>query len=313
MTAGASSRPWLPAARIVNVEGRGEFFVRHHRRVGATGPTILLVHGWMASADTQFFAAYPALAERFSFVGIDLVGHGRGPRSLEPFTLERAADDVAGVLAVLGLDSVIAVGYSMGGPVAMLLGRRHPEVVVGLVLQATALEWNASLRDRLGWRLLRVLGRVLRSRRLERMLSHGFARLLGPGHPAAAYRDWLIAETLRNDPSVMVEAGRAIAVYDATTWASRLAVPTASLITTHDRLVKPFRQRALAALVGATVAELPADHLGALTNGVEYTQRTLELIDEVRAQVSAADTGDRAAAPSSWLATDSTTATNSTS
>ena len=62
------------------------------------------------------------------------------------FRLEDCADDVAALLDVVGVDRLIAVGYSMGGAVAQLLWRRHPERVRGLVLCATAAQFNGPLQ-----------------------------------------------------------------------------------------------------------------------------------------------------------------------
>ena len=93
-------------------------------------------------------------------VAIDHRGHGRGIRSRRRFHLSDCADDAAALVAELGLDRVIAVGYSMGGPIAQLLWRRHREVVGGLVLCATsrtfasraAVAHNTSPAPRCGWR-----------------------------------------------------------------------------------------------------------------------------------------------------------------
>ena len=121
--------PWLPAGRVIRIDGRGELFVRVHEHPDRTAPTVLLLHGWTASSDLQFFTAYEALAERYSFVGIDHRGHGRGLRSPTPFRLEDAADDAAAVIRELGVAPVVAVGYSMGGPISLHLARRHRELV----------------------------------------------------------------------------------------------------------------------------------------------------------------------------------------
>ena len=87
--------PWLPEGRTVQVPGRGEAFARIHRHADPAAPTLLLLHGWTASGDLQFFTAYEALAERYSFVAVDHHGHGRGLRNSTPFSLEAAADDAA--------------------------------------------------------------------------------------------------------------------------------------------------------------------------------------------------------------------------
>ena len=76
--------PGLPEGSIALLPGRGEVFYRHHRGDPSL-PTLLLLHGWTASADLQWFTAYEQLAERYSFVAVDHRGHGRGLRSDEPF------------------------------------------------------------------------------------------------------------------------------------------------------------------------------------------------------------------------------------
>jgi len=106
--------PWLPEGRIVSVPDRGEFFVRHFQHSDPSAPTLLLLHGWTASSDVQFFTAYEELAQHYSFVGIDHRGHGRGIRPTRTFSLEECADDAAAVVRALGIKRVITVGYSMG-------------------------------------------------------------------------------------------------------------------------------------------------------------------------------------------------------
>jgi len=150
---------------MVRIEVRCEFFVRRHRHrhPDPDAPTVLLLHGCTASGDLQFFTAYEALAEMCSFVAIDHQGHRRGLRSPGPFTFETVADDAMIVVRALGIERAIVVGYSMGGPLTLNLARRHLGFVRGMVVQATALEWRARLRERLGWKPLPLMGSAMRS------------------------------------------------------------------------------------------------------------------------------------------------------
>ncbi len=273
--------PWMPQGRILSLDGRGEFFIREHRHADPTAPTVILLHGWTASSDLQFFTAYEALAERCSFIGIDHRGHGRGLRSPDPFTLEDAADDAAAVLRELGDTNVVAIGYSMGGPISMLLARRHPDLVAGLITQATALEWNATLRERLQWRWLPALGAALRSRIAGRFMKRFLEKMLADGHALQQYIPWLRGESQRADIGTVVEAGKALGSYDATAWASSLDLPAAMLITTNDRLVRPRKQRALAKALGAEVREIATDHLGPWEQPDQFASATLELLSLV--------------------------------
>jgi pimeloyl-ACP methyl ester carboxylesterase len=281
--------PWLPPGRTVRVPG-GEVFARIHRHPDPTRPTLLLLHGWTASADLQFFTAYETLAGWCSFIAVDHRGHGRGLRTARPFELDDAADDAAAVVRAvtpeLGASQVITVGYSMGGPVSLLLARRHPELVAGLVVQATALEWRATRAERVRWKTVRLIGPVLRSWAYPRWLRFGLAKLLGPHHELQRFVPWLEAETRRSDPLAIVHAGRSLSRYDARPWASSLGVPAAAVITTHDHLVLPRKQRDLAAALGARVFELHGDHLAAWERPVPFANATLLAVQHVANEVS---------------------------
>jgi len=277
--------PQLPEGSIVCLEGRGEVFIRRHVHPDPNAPTVLLLHGWTASVDLQFIAAYEQLAQVCSFVGLDHRGHGRGLRTFERYELEDVADDAAALCRALELPPVIAVGYSMGGPITMHLARRHPDLVAGIVLQATALEWRATWRERIAWRFVPLFGTAIRSWVQPHVLRKGVARMVPDESPLAPYRDWLAAETNRNDPRVIVEAGKALSRHDARPWASSLDVPAASLISTRDRLVKPRKQRSLARAVGATTLEVPMDHLGSIEQPDDFAAATVELVGHIASQL----------------------------
>ena len=273
--------PWMPPAEIVRVEGRGEFFVRRHQHPDADAPTVMLLHGWTASADLQFFTAYAELAERYSFIGIDHRGHGRGLRTLDSFAFDEVADDHVAVARQLGIDRVVVVGYSMGGPISLTISRRHPGFVSGIVVQATALEWLETRRERLRWRFLPVLGSLLRSRWYPAFLHGSLPRLIPTDHELTPYLGWLEAEIQRGNSRTITEAGRALSSFDARGWARDLGLPAGSLITTKDRLVRPRKQRALAAALGAEIRELPGDHGAPWEEPRQFSSLTVELVNEV--------------------------------
>lgn len=281
MTYPAMMIPWLPEGRTVLLPGRGETFARIHRHPDPTAPTLLLLHGWTASADLQFFTAYEALAEHYSFVALDHRGHGRGLRTTRPFQLEDAADDAAALVRELGLGPVVTVGYSMGGPISLHLAHRHPDLVSAIVVQATALEWRATLFERARWKTVRLLGPIMRSWAYPRALRWAIARLLGVGHEMTPFVPWLESETRRGDSLAIVQAGRALGRYDARPWAPTLGKPAAALITTRDRLVPPRKQRELAAALGAVEVELDGDHLVPLELPRAFGAATLAVVDAV--------------------------------
>jgi pimeloyl-ACP methyl ester carboxylesterase len=278
--------PWLPEGRTVHLPGRGETFARVHRHADPSAPTLLLLHGWTASADLQFFTAYEALAEHYSFVAIDHRGHGRGIRASAHFTLEDAADDAASLVRVLGISQVVTVGYSMGGPISLILANRHPDLVSGVVVEATALEWRATRLERWRWKTVRLIGPLLRSWAYPSWLRMGFRRLLGAEHELVPFVPWIEAEMRRGDTLAIVQAGRSLGRYDARPWASSIGVPAAALITTADHLVKPSKQRALARALHAVEVDVAGDHLVPWERPGAFSQATLAAVDHVTGRAS---------------------------
>jgi 3-oxoadipate enol-lactonase len=281
-TGGAPVPPAVPPGGVLNLAGRGEVFVRDSGGMSA-GPVVLLLHGWTASADINFFPVYASLAESYRVIALDLRGHGRGMRSMEPFSLEDCADDAAAVLVQLGIGQAIVVGYSMGGPVGLLLARRHPERVAALVMQATALEWQRAPRERAVWRLLPLLDLGLRFGAGAIFVERVLRQAAGEDPELHRYLPWLAAEFRRATPRDLVAAGHALSRYDARPWAGQLDVPAAMLVTTRDRLVHPAKQRELAEVLRAAVLEIDADHDAPLANGGEYAKLTRLAVDEVAA------------------------------
>lgn len=272
--------PPLPPARIVNVPGRGEMLVREQD--GPPGaPVVLLLHGWTASADLNWWAVYDSLRDIARVVAVDHRGHGRGIRSEEIFTLEAAADDAAALLDVLGIDDVTAVGYSMGGPISMLLWHRHPARVAALVFEATALEWRATAGERLLWKTMGFVERFFRSSRSTSVVDRALREAAEVQPELAAHRAWLKAEVGRGDPREIADAGRALGNYDARPFASDVDVPVAVVVTTKDRLVRPSKQRALAKATGATTFELEADHDACWINGPAFATVTHAAVTSV--------------------------------
>lgn len=274
--------PALPPASLVTVPGRGELFVRRAGRE-TEGVPVLLLHGWMASADLNWFRVYDALAPHHQVLALDHRGHGRGLRAPQRFTLEDCADDAAALLRHLGVGPVVAVGYSMGGPIATLLWRRHPDLVAGIVYEAAALEWKASAEERMRWRTMSLVSMLLRYEAGRLLLF----RLTGggeePPEDLMPLRPWMEGEFRRGDWPDLAEAGRAIGRYDARPLVSEIDVPVASVVTTRDRLVPPEKQYDLARATGARLFEFPGDHDAAVAGGDRFARLTLDAVAAVAA------------------------------
>jgi 3-oxoadipate enol-lactonase len=256
------------------VPGLGELFVRD---TGGPGPPALLLHGWMFPSDLNWWRTYQPLAEAgHRVLALDHRGHGRGLRPDEPFTLASCAADAAALVRELGCGPVIAVGYSMGGPIAALMARDHPDTVAGLVLCATAAEWREP-RMRTLWSGMGLL-------RLFLSLFPRQAWRLGlrwTGFPDSPVTSWVAAELSRGSGRDIAEAGRELGRFDGRAWIGRISAPAAVVVTTADTAVPPRKQRELAELLSAPTFEVSCDHAGVIVRADEFAAALLRALRSV--------------------------------
>jgi pimeloyl-ACP methyl ester carboxylesterase len=254
---GTGERP-VPFGRRIELARRGTTFLREVP--GPPGaPTLLLLHGWGASGALNWFRSFEPLSTQFRLVAPDLRGHARGLRSSRVFRLADCADDCAASLLELGTGPVIAVGYSMGGPVAQLLWRRHRDLVAGLVLCATTAGFFPQRISRM-WCQAGLLAAIaaMRAGTVARIPTAVPSVVL----PRSGNVTWPAAEMRRHDWRMLLEAGHSLSTYYAGRWIGEVDVPTAVLCTTEDRGVLPELQLATAeAIPGATVHRVADGHL----------------------------------------------------
>jgi pimeloyl-ACP methyl ester carboxylesterase len=271
----------MPPARTLVAPGRGELFLRDS---GGDGPAVMLLHGWMADADMNWCGAYGDLiAAGYRVLAIDHRGHGRGLRQINDFRLADCAADAADALRQLNVTPALVVGYSMGGAIAQLMVRDHPETVAGLVLSGTAQHWQDT-RTRRAFKALGLLGLAL-SIAPRATWSAGFRRAGMGDSPETA---WALSEMMRHSARDIVEAGRELGRFDSRPWLRPLPIPAAVVLTTRDELVPPGKQRQLAQALQAPVFEAPISHLEITTNGQVYNPALLRALAAVGGRRTAA-------------------------
>jgi 3-oxoadipate enol-lactonase len=264
----------LPPGRLVHVPGRGELFLRDS---GGDGPPLLLLHGWMFPSDLNWSRTYgPLIDAGYRVLAIDHRGHGRGLRTAAAFRLADCADDAAEVIRTIGCGPVTAVGYSMGGPIAQLMARNHPDVVSAIVCCATATDWTER-RMRVLWRSMGVLRLLLSAAPLGTWRS--VLRLAG--FPDSSATSWTAAELSRGSGRDLAEAGRELGRYDSRAWVGELNIPAAVIVTARDRSVPHRKQRELAELLGAPAFEFDGDHDAVVTQGERFAAVLIEALATV--------------------------------
>lgn len=128
---------------------------RLHVVSSGSGPPIVFLHGMGTSAAT-WDRCMAALADHFTVVAPDLLGHGSSPVPDDPgeYTRDRTLVDIDEIIADLG-GSPVLVGHSLGGYLALAYAATRPGTVRGVVVlntgpgyrdDAKREEWNARSR-----------------------------------------------------------------------------------------------------------------------------------------------------------------------
>jgi len=265
---GGVSSPILPSGAAMELPGRGTTFVRHVE--GPPGaPTLVLLHGWTATADLNWFTMYEPLGKYYRIVAIDHRGHGRGIRSKKQFRLEDCADDAVAVCDVLGIDRFIPVGYSMGGPIAQLVWRQHADRVSGLVLCATSGYFATSREERMSFLGLSGLAAVARLTPLQ--ARRWLTAQLYLQRKTEQWEPWAVQEASMHDWRMVLEAGRAIGSFSSRPWLGEVDVPTSVVITMRDRVVPVRRQvRLFESIKGAEAFRVDGDHDAVVANAERF-------------------------------------------
>src|SRR3954452_10415446 len=104
-----------------------------YRTAGSGGPVILLIHGITGSAK-QWDDVIPMLAEHYTVVAPDLLGHGESAKPRGDYSLGAYAASVRDLLVALGHRRATVVGQSLGGGIAMQFAYEYPPFAERLVL-----------------------------------------------------------------------------------------------------------------------------------------------------------------------------------
>ncbi|MFD7473092.1 alpha/beta fold hydrolase [Streptomyces sp. NPDC059837] len=272
--------PYAPPAPVreltaVSADGARLHVEVHGPADNPAAPTVVLAHGWTCS--TAFWAAQIRdLAVDHRVIAYDQRGHGRSPAS-RACTTEALADDLEAVLAATLApgEKAVLVGHSMGGMTLMAASARSRfrEHAVAVLLCSTG-----SSRLVAEARVVPMPAGRLRTRVTKRIL--GSAAPLGPVTPVAR---WILKYATMGPGSSpgMVEAcarivhacprtvrhawSKVLDVLDLDHGVRELAVPTAVLVGTADRLTPVVHARALVATLPNCVGITELAGLGHMT------------------------------------------------
>jgi pimeloyl-ACP methyl ester carboxylesterase len=274
-------------------------YVRALGRRDAREPALLILDG-IGCAGWAFRKIAPAIAKQRRVVLVHYRGHGRSPTPPRPWHLgmHTLADDAAAACDAVGVERVVALGFSMGFQVALEFYRRHHERTAGLVsLAGPPGQPLASFRGTDSFAL--ALPFVVAATKLASQLTTRVWRSILPSEPA---RDlglrWEVNRAridsrdfelyLRGMADIAPELFAAMLEqahrHCADDLLPRIRVPTLVVAGARDRFVPASRLREMAAAIPGASFEvldeathaLPAEYPGEVAERIAAFMGRLE-------------------------------------
>jgi 3-oxoadipate enol-lactonase len=232
--------------------------------VEGEGPAVLFLHAFPLGL-SMWDPQVEALAATHRTIRFDDRGFGASPPGEGLLTMERIADDAAGLLDHLGVSRAVVCGCSMGGYAAFAMVRRHPDRVRGLVLQDTRAgadspEARAS-RATLAETVLREGAKAAADAFLPKLLGETTKR----ERPALGER--LRQVILATPPRGIADALAGLAARaDSTPTLREIRVPTLVVCGTEDTITPPAESETMHRAIAGSRLEIleKAGHLSNL-------------------------------------------------
>jgi pimeloyl-ACP methyl ester carboxylesterase len=246
------------------------------------GPAVLFLHAFPLGL-FMWDAQAAALRGTHRVVRFDARGFGGSPPGDSLLTMEKIADDGAGLLDHLGIGQAVVAGCSMGGYAAFAFARRHPERLKGLVLQDT----RAGADSEEARRSRATLAEKVRKEGAVAAADAFLPKLLGA--TTHEERPQLVKQLrdriLATSPVGIANALHGLAARaDSTETLREIRVPTLVLCGVEDTITPPAESEAMhAAIGGSRLAIVPrAGHLANLESPDDVSRLLVGFLGGVR-------------------------------
>ncbi len=239
----------MPVVRVGEVE-------LDYERSGS-GPPLLAIMGMSGTALHWGEPFLTALRDDFEVIVYDHRGVGSSSRLDGPLTIAQLAEDAAGLLAALELDTAHVLGISMGGMAAQELALAYPERVRTLTLGCTYCGGEGS--SLAAPQALQRLTKAMMSGDRERALRASWEINVSPAmaHDDDAYARFQAISARRSVAKpVIVAQMQACAAHDTNARLPGLTTPTLVIHGTADELLPVANGRLIAARISGSRLEI---------------------------------------------------------
>jgi pimeloyl-ACP methyl ester carboxylesterase len=254
--ASPSMLPQMGTTHHVDVGGRRVRYLEC-----GEGAPILLVHGWIGSAE-NFHKWVPALEGRRRMIMPDLPGFGETVALDGPHGIAALAGFLEDFATAIGLELFDLGGLCLGATVALELARRDPERVRQLVLHTPIYSRRAvsrSFRAQAGFFLNPVVYGIAVPFARNRLVSDVYKRFFVEGAGVDAFDAGVNFENQRRaNPRAAREWLRDALVQDYEDWLKSWEQPVLMVVAADDRLLNhDAMQRLTEAMQTAEVVMVP--------------------------------------------------------
>lgn len=218
-------------------------------------PPLVLIHGWGRTGDSAWWTIVWKTDR--TMILVDLPGHGRS-RLNGPFSLDLAAESVIRIIKHAELEDPVIVGHSMGGAVALIVGRKLGRRISHIGIIASSAFW---VRPKVAVTLAAA------------------PYVMAPNSPIIIRRQHRQAIQVPNEAgrvvweyaarparSTLEATARALKSFDARKWDRSDMAPITWMVTKADGIIDPDEQVTSARIFTEDIVEVQAEHSVVMDN-----------------------------------------------
>jgi pimeloyl-ACP methyl ester carboxylesterase len=267
-----------PPSGSVRANGQDLYYEIH-----GDGPPLVLVMGIGYDSSIWTLKQTPAFSTRFRVVLLDNRDVGRSSRTDHQYAVADMADDVAGLLDVLGIRRTHLLGLSMGSMIGMEFAIRHPDRLDRLVLAGPSAAPARSAVDPIAtWNWVKAHdagGEVFGGQQLTWLFSSAFLRDRTAVEETTAL---LASNPYPVESEAYARQAHAYLQFDALDRLGAITAHTLVVVGEQDRLTPPWVARQVAAgIAGARFDIITGDgasHLLPLERPEDFNQLVINFL-----------------------------------
>ena len=121
----------------------------HYLDSESVGQTVILMHGLTANAHAFDGLLKEGLGNKYRIISVDLRGRGESDKPTEGYTMKDHAQDILGLMDVLGLEKCTVGGHSFGALLTFYMAFHHDERIEKMLLLDAAARLHPQTKEML--------------------------------------------------------------------------------------------------------------------------------------------------------------------